>query len=200
MLRSALPHTGSPGPFGPGTPKEPEKSPKRVPRGRAPKVPKEVRPGGVKRVRKESKTLTFGLSSDSFETAGRTLWAFLGPCPGIPLFGLFSDSSGVPGPKGPGDPVWGGADRKTGAQTSQQSSRSCSSWPAALGRQPLVNPRFRGHWRQQSRHPCRRLEALRPALTSPATSGGTFLRNLELSGPLPFSTQTLPTEKKIWGN
>ena len=26
--------------------------------------------------------------------------------------GLFSDSSGVPGPKGPGDPVWGGADRK----------------------------------------------------------------------------------------
>ena len=32
--------------------------------------------------------LTFGLFSDSFETSGRTLWALLGPCPGV----LFPDS------------------------------------------------------------------------------------------------------------
>ena len=44
ILRSAPPHTGSPGPFGPGTPEESEKSPERAPRGRAPKVPKECAP------------------------------------------------------------------------------------------------------------------------------------------------------------
>ena len=44
LLPSAPPHTGSPGPFGPGTPEESEKSPERVPRGRAPKVPKECAP------------------------------------------------------------------------------------------------------------------------------------------------------------
>ena len=47
-LRSAPPHTGTPGPFGPGTPEESEKSPKRVPRGRAPKVPKECSPESQK--------------------------------------------------------------------------------------------------------------------------------------------------------
>ena len=49
---------------------------------------------------------------DSFETPGRTLWALLGPCPRALFSGLFSCSSRVPGPKGPGDPEWGGADRK----------------------------------------------------------------------------------------
>ena len=34
-----------------------------------------------------------------------TLWAVLGPCPGY-SFRLFSDSSGVPGPKGP-ETLWG---------------------------------------------------------------------------------------------
>ena len=84
-LRSAPPHTGSPGPFGPGTPEESGKS-----------TPAQ----GPKRVRKSD----FRLFSDSFD--------FWGPVPGCALSGLFSDSSGVPGPKGPGDPVWGGADRK----------------------------------------------------------------------------------------
>ena len=87
FLRSAPPHTGSPGPFGPGTPEESEKSPERVPRGRAPKVPKECAPKSqksLKRVRKSG----FTLFSDSFETPGRTLWAFLGTCPGV----LFPDS------------------------------------------------------------------------------------------------------------
>ena len=86
-LRSALPHTGSPGPFRPRTPEESEKSPERVPRGRAPKVPKECAPESQKspkRVRKSG----FRLFSDSFETPGRTLSALLGPCPGV----LFPDS------------------------------------------------------------------------------------------------------------
>ena len=111
-LRSAPPHTGSPGPFGPGTPEESEKSPERVPRGRAPKVPKECAPESQKspkRVRKSG----FRLFSDSFETPGRTLSTLLGPCPGVLFPDSYSDSSGVPGPKGPGDPVWGGADLQT---------------------------------------------------------------------------------------
>ena len=36
-----------------------------------------------------------------------------GALPRGTLSGLFSDSSGVLGMKGPGDPVWGRADRKT---------------------------------------------------------------------------------------
>ena len=90
-MRSAPPHTGSPGPFGPGTPEESEKSPERAPRGRAPKVPKECAPESRKspqRVRKSD----FRLFSDSFETPGRTLWALLGRCAGYSfrtLFGLF---------------------------------------------------------------------------------------------------------------
>ena len=105
------PH-GAPGRFGPETPEESEKSPERAPRVRAPKVPKECTPESrksPKRVRKSD----FRLFLDSFETPGRT-WALLGPCPGV----LFPDSSGVPGPKGPGDPVWGGADRNTGSPKS----------------------------------------------------------------------------------
>ena len=100
---------GSPEPFGPGTPEESEKSPERV---QGPKSAQGVRPGVSKESEKslqpDFRTL-FGLFS--FETPGRTLWALLVPCPRGTLSGLFSDSSGVLGPKGPGDPVWGGADR-----------------------------------------------------------------------------------------
>ena len=102
-LGSAPPGTGSPGPFGPGTPEESEKSPERVPRGRTPKVPKECTlksQNSPKRVQ----NLTFG----SFRTLLR-LWSALFRGSGD-SFGLFSDYSGVPGPKGPGDPVPGGAD------------------------------------------------------------------------------------------
>ena len=81
------PTQGLPSPSGP----EPRKSPKRV--------------------RKD-----FRLFSDSFETPGRTLWALLGPCPGVLFPDSFSNSSGVPGPKGPGDPVWGGVDRNTNSK------------------------------------------------------------------------------------
>ena len=121
-MRSAPPHTGSPGPFGPGTPEESEKSPERVPRGRAPKVPKECAPESRKSP-KRVRNSHFRLFSDSFETPGRTLWALLGPCPGV----LFPDSSGVPGPKGPGDPVWGGADRKVRVFKALGSCHACKS-------------------------------------------------------------------------
>ena len=47
------------------------------------KCPKSA-PRSLERVR----NLTFGLFSDSFETPRRTLWALLGPCPGV----LFPDS------------------------------------------------------------------------------------------------------------
>ena len=69
-----------------------------------------------KRVRKSG----FRLFSDSFETPGRTLWALLGPFAGV----LFPDSSGVPGPKGPGDPVWGGADRKINTKKAQETKKA----------------------------------------------------------------------------
>ena len=50
MLRlgSAPPRTGSPGPFGPGTPEESEKSPEEVSRGGTPRVPKEWAPESQK--------------------------------------------------------------------------------------------------------------------------------------------------------
>ena len=90
-LQSAPPHTGSSGPFGPGTPEESEKSPERAPRGRAPKVPKECAPESQnfkspKRVRKSG----FRLFSDSvlFPDSFRTL-------------------PGSPGPEGPGRPCVG---------------------------------------------------------------------------------------------
>ena len=51
--------------------------------------------------------------SDSFETPGRTLSGLCGGPSRGALAGLFSDSSGVPGLKGPGDPVRGGADPKS---------------------------------------------------------------------------------------
>ena len=91
-LRSAPPHTGSPGPFGPGTPEEPEKSPERVPRGRAPKVSKECAPESQEGQKRVSVTLW----AHSFGTSGALARGALS--------GLFSGSSRVPGPKGAGDP------------------------------------------------------------------------------------------------
>ena len=64
-LWSAPRHTGSPGPFGPGTPEESEKSLERVPRGRAPRVPKECAPESQKspkRVRNSGRVLDEVLS------------------------------------------------------------------------------------------------------------------------------------------
>ena len=112
-LRSAPPHTGSPGPFGPGTPGESEKSPERVARCRTPKVPKECAPESQKSPKRVRKS-RFRLFSDSFETLGRTLWALLGPCPGL----LFPDSfRTLPGflARRARETVWGGADRKGSA-------------------------------------------------------------------------------------
>ena len=91
----------------PRTPEESEKSPERVPRARPQKcrksAPWSLKKKSPKRVGKSG----FRLFSDAFETPRHALSA-LWPCPGV----LFSDSSAVPGPKGMGDPVWGGADRK----------------------------------------------------------------------------------------
>ena len=84
-LQLAPPHTGSPGPSGPRTPEESVKSPERVPRDRAPKVPKECALESQKSPKRVQKS-GFRLFSDSSGTPGRT------------LSGLFSDSSGVLGP------------------------------------------------------------------------------------------------------
>ena len=109
-MRSAPPRTGSPGPCaGPEPQKSPERVRKEYPCGGAPKVPKECAPESQKspkRVRKSG----FRLFSDSFETPGRTLSGLLGPCPGVLFPDSFRTLAGFSGPKGPGDPVWGGAD------------------------------------------------------------------------------------------
>ena len=85
------------GPFGPGTPKESEKSPKGCPERGAPESPKSA-PRSPKRVQKKKPEAAF---LDSFRTPGRTLWGLWGcqrpEASGHP-FGLFSDSFGVPGP------------------------------------------------------------------------------------------------------
>ena len=97
-------HRGLPGPSG----LEPQKSPKRVQKGvpappvlGSPRVPKECATSPI-RVQKESEDEFL----DSFRTPWCTLcrlWGHPGPeAPGHP-FVLFSDSFGVPGPKGPGD-------------------------------------------------------------------------------------------------
>ena len=55
-LRLAPPHTGSPGPFGPGALEESEKSPERSSTlGQGPKSPKRVRPGVSKESEKSLK-------------------------------------------------------------------------------------------------------------------------------------------------
>ena len=105
VLQLAPPPTGSPGPFGPGTSEESKKSPERVPRSRAPRVPKECAPESQKSP-KRVRNPGFRLLSDSV-TPGRAPSGLLGPCSGV----LFPDSFwtllGFPGPKGPGDPCVG---------------------------------------------------------------------------------------------
>ena len=76
--------------------------------GQGPKSAQRVRPGVSKESEKSLKSdfrTLFGLFRDS---GAHSLGTF-GALPRGTLSGLFSDSSGVPGPKGPGDPVWGGA-------------------------------------------------------------------------------------------
>ena len=98
------PPQGSPGPFGPGTPEESKK----VRRGGTPRVRKDCTPESQKSPKRVQKS-GFRLFSDSFESLGALLRDSGGPTTGA-LSGLFSDSSGVLGPQGPGDPVQGGAD------------------------------------------------------------------------------------------
>ena len=73
-----------------------------------PKSAERVRPGVSKESEKSPK-VRLRLFSDFFETLGAHSFGTFGALPRGTLSGLFSDSSGVPGPKGPGDPVWGGA-------------------------------------------------------------------------------------------
>ena len=90
--------------------------------GQGPKSAERVRTGVSKE--SEKRKSGFRLFSDSFETPGRTLSALLGPCPGV----LFPDSFEVPGPKGPADPVWGGADRNA----KRQKHKHCETQPHFL--------------------------------------------------------------------
>ena len=88
----------SPGPFGP----EPQKSPKRVRKGvplRGAQSPQKVRHG----VRKESKNAALDFFGTLFGLCGALFGDSGAPRGGGHPFGLFSDSFGVPGPKGPGD-------------------------------------------------------------------------------------------------
>ena len=78
-------------------PEESEKSLERVPRQRAPKVPKECAPECSFRTLLRLRGALFG--------------HFWGPSPGYSFWTLFGLFRGLPGSKGPGDPVWGGADR-----------------------------------------------------------------------------------------
>ena len=76
--------------------------------GRVRKESGKSTPGqGPKTADRESQKSPKRVRMSGFNSFG----SFWGLVPGT-LSGLFSDSSCVPGPKGPGDPVWGGADRK----------------------------------------------------------------------------------------
>ena len=86
------------GPFGPGTPKESEKSPQGCPAPGGPRVPKECATESEKNPKTQLRTL-FGLFPDSVAHSLGTLGP---PGAGHPC-GLFSDSFEVPGPKGPRD-------------------------------------------------------------------------------------------------
>ena len=100
-----------PGPFGPGTPKESEKSPKGCPAPESPRVPKECATESEKSP-KRVRSCVFGLFSDSVAHSLGTLGL---PGAGHP-FGLFSDSFGVPGLKGPGNLcAWSGGSQVKGA-------------------------------------------------------------------------------------
>ena len=101
------PHIVS-GPFGPGTPEVSEKSPERAPRNRRPQKSRKSAPQSLKESERSLKS-DFRTLLRLRDALFRDFW---GPVPGCSfqtLFGLFW----VPGPKGPADPVWGGADRTT---------------------------------------------------------------------------------------
>ena len=117
----------------PGTPEESEKSPERVPRGRAPKMPKECAPDSrsLKRVRKESESQV----CDSFETLFRLRGAlfghFWGPAPGYSfwtLFGLFRGSR----PEGPGRPCVGRGRSQAGRIRGWAQGSLCLKSPSQL--------------------------------------------------------------------
>ena len=104
-LRSAPPHTGSPGPFGPRTRKSPKRVRKEYP-GAGPQSAERVHPGVSNEAEKSPKVRVL----DSFRTLlrlwGFTLSALLGPCAGV----LFPDSFRTlrgSGPEGPGTPCVG---------------------------------------------------------------------------------------------
>ena len=105
VLRSAPPRTGSPGPFGPGTPEESEKSPERVPRAGPQKCRKSA-PRSLKRVRKESESQVLDSGRTLLRLRDALFRHFWGPAPGYSfrtLFRLFRDS----GPEGPRRPCVG---------------------------------------------------------------------------------------------
>ena len=107
-LQLAPPHTGSPGPFGPENPGRVRKESRKSTPGQGPKVPKECAPESQKSPKRVQQS-GFRLFSDSFGTPGRTLSGLLGPCPGVLFRDSFRTLPGFSGPKGPGSPVWGGA-------------------------------------------------------------------------------------------
>ena len=121
----------SPGPSGPGTPKESEKSPKGCPAPGSPRVPKECATESEKSP-KRVRSCVFGLFSDFVVHSLGTLGL---PGAGHP-FGLFSDSFGVPGPKGPGDLcAWSGRSQLLWVMFSRTylPSDGCSNWSSGTG-------------------------------------------------------------------
>ena len=126
VLRSAPPHTGSPGRFGPGTLEESEKSPERAPRGKTPKSRKNA-PRSLSRVRKVSESEVL----DYFRTLlrpGALFRDFWGPASGNSFWILFGLFRTLPGFRlGPGDPVWGRPDRNARAANYMCNSRSISA-------------------------------------------------------------------------
>ena len=122
-----------------------------VPRGGA-LSPERVWPWSLKTVRQESESQVL----DSFRIRLRLRGALFrdsgGPTPGT-LTGLFSDSSGLPGPKGPGDFVRGGANigAKNWTQTFfSQTFRAPPGYPGKIPGYPAQKvwfPGFRGTYR-----------------------------------------------------
>ena len=128
--------------LGGGSGPEPQKSPKESERGGgppapgAPESPKSA-PRSPKGVQKESEAAFL----DSFQTPWRILWGVCGSeAPGHP-FGLFSDSFGVPGPKGPGErtvPYIQGS----GVPTKIREAHSMDQYRS----RPKLSQNFEGHW------------------------------------------------------
>ena len=105
----ARPLQESPGPSGPGIPKE---SPKSLPGPSGPRVQKVSET--VSKQSPESQNRLFRDSGDCFETVSDAFWTPGPEGPGR----LFGDSFGIPGPEGPGDSCKGraGLQKKRGIQ------------------------------------------------------------------------------------